>query len=62
MTLEQSKELFKKNIYSVEIGIHNYCNRTCTFCPLSRADVDRRVKRNMTFMTDAMYLSILNQL
>ncbi len=62
MNLEQSKELFKKNIYSVEIGIHNYCNRTCTFCPLSRKDVNRRVKRNMTFMTDAMYVSILNQL
>ena len=62
MNLEDSKKLFKKNIYSVEIGIHNYCNRTCTFCPLSRKDVNRRVKRNMIFMTDAMYVSILNQL
>ena len=62
MNLQEAKELFKKNIYSVEIGIHNYCNRTCAFCPLSREDVNRRVKKNITFMTDEMYLSILNQL
>ena len=62
MNLEQSKELFKKNIYSVEIGIHNYCNRTCTFCPLSRKDVNRRDKKNTVYMTDEMYLNIMKQL
>ena len=35
MTNDEAKALFKKNIKPVEIGTHNYCNRTCTFCPLS---------------------------
>ena len=62
MNLQEAKELFKKNIYSVEIGIHNYCNRTCAFCPLSREDVNRRDKKNTIYMTDEMYVSIMKQL
>ena len=62
MNLEESKRLFKKNIRSVEIGIHNYCNRTCTFCPLSRPDVDRRDHKNIVYMSDDMYDSIFSQL
>ena len=60
--LEDSKKLFKEKIYSVEIGIHSYCNRTCTFCPLSREDVNRRDKKNTVYMTDEMYVSIMKQL
>jgi len=59
---KQAKELFKKNIKSVEIGIHNFCNRTCTFCPLSRDDVDRRNPKKITYMDPRMFQSIMEQL
>jgi len=62
MTNKESAQLFKKNITSVEIGTHNYCNRTCTFCPLSLESVSRRNKKNTIFMKDEMYESIMKQL
>ena len=58
----QAKELFKKNIKSVEIGIHNFCNRTCTFCPLSRDDVHRKNPKKITYMDPRMFQSIMEQL
>ena len=45
MTNKEAQELFKDNIKSIEIGTHNYCNRTCNFCPLSRDDVNRKEKK-----------------
>ena len=62
MTNDEAKELFKKNIQSVEIGTHNYCNRTCTFCPLSVEGVNRRNFKNTIFMKDEMYENIMKQL
>ena len=44
MTYDEAKLIFKKNIRSLEIGLHNYCNRTCTFCLLSVNSVKRREK------------------
>ena len=62
MNNTQAKELFKKNIKSVEIGIHNFCNRTCTFCPLSRDDVDRKNPKKIIYMDKIMFQSIMEQL
>ena len=62
MTNKEAAEIFKKNINSVEIGTHNYCNRTCTFCPLSLDSVNRRNFKNTIFMKDEMYESIMKQL
>ena len=62
MTNDEAKALFKKNIQSVEIGTHNYCNRTCTFCPLSVEGVNRRKFKNTIFMKDEMYENIMKQL
>ena len=62
MTNKEAAEIFKKNINSVEIGTHNYCNRTCTFCPLSLDSVNRRNFKNTIFMKDEMYESIMQQL
>ena len=57
-----SRKLFKDNITSIEIGTHNYCNRTCNFCPLSRDDVNRRDKKKTKFMDKMMFQNILEQL
>ena len=62
MTNKEAAEIFKRNINSVEIGTHNYCNRTCTFCPLSLDSVNRRNFKNTIFMKDEMYESIMQQL
>ncbi len=62
MNNKESAQLFKKNITSVEIGTHNYCNRTCTFCPLSLDSVNRRDMRNTIFMKDEVYENIMKQL
>tara|TARA_R100000030_G_scaffold37151_1_gene27860 strand:+ start:314 stop:1198 length:885 start_codon:yes stop_codon:yes gene_type:complete len=62
MNVKHSKELFKKNIKSVELGVHNYCNRTCNFCPLSLESVNRRSKKNTIYMTDKIFKGIINQL
>ena len=62
MTNKEAAEIFKRNINSVEIGTHNYCNRTCTFCPLSLDSVNRRNFKNTIFMKDEMYESIMKQL
>ena len=62
MNLEEAKNLFKKNIKSVELGVHNYCNRTCDFCPLSLESVNRRVMKNTIFMSDDIFEGIINQL
>ena len=62
LSIEESAKLFKKNIVSVEIGTHNYCNRTCTFCPLSLESVNRRDFKNTIFMKDEVYENIMKQL
>ena len=62
MKLDEAKILFKENVQSVEIGTHNYCNRTCTFCPLSLEGVNRRKFKNTIFMRDDMYENIMKQL
>ena len=61
INLDKSKELFKKNIKSVELGVHNYCNRTCDFCPLSLESVNRRVMKNTIFMSDKIFEGIITQ-
>ena len=60
--LSYKKKLFKENIKSIEIGTHNYCNRTCNFCPLSRDDVNRKDKNKTIFMDRIMFQGILEQL
>ena len=62
MTLEESKILFKNTIKSVEIGLHNYCNRTCDYCPLSRIDVNRNDSRMVKYMSDDIFFNILEDL
>ena len=60
--MNKEQQLFKDNITSIEIGTHNYCNRTCNFCPLSRDDVNRRDKKKTKFMDKMMFQNILEQL
>ena len=62
MNITTAQQLFKDNIKSVEIGTHNYCNRTCNFCPLSRDDVNRKDKKNITYMSDYMFQKICEDL
>ena len=62
MKLDEAKILFKENVQSVEIGTHNYCNRTCTFCPLSLEGDNRPKFKNTIFMKDDMYENIMKQL
>ena len=62
MTDKEAQKLFKDNIKSIEIGTHNYCNRTCNFCPLSRDDVNRKEKKNTQFMDRVLFQNILEQL
>lgn len=57
-----AKALFKKNIKSVEIGTHSYCNRTCNYCPLSRDDVNRNDSRAIKFMSDDIFIRIIQDL
>ena len=57
--LSYKQKLFKNNITSIEIGTHNYCNRTCNFCPLSRDDVNRKEKNNTQFMDKILFQNIL---
>ena len=42
--MNKEQQLFKDNITSIEIGTHNYCNRTVIFTTLSRDDVNRKEK------------------
>ena len=60
--MNKEQQLFKDNITSIEIGTHNYCNRTCDFCPLSRDDVNRKEKKNTQFMDRVLFQNILEQL
>ena len=62
MKNKEAQKLFKDNIKSIEIGTHNYCNRTCNFCPLSRDDVNRKEKKNTQFMDRVLFQNILEQL
>ena len=61
MNITKAQQLFKDNIKSIEIGTHNYCNRTCNFCPLSRDDVNRKEKKNTQFMDRVLFQNILEQ-
>ena len=62
MNITKAQQLFKDNIKSVEIGTHNYCNRTCNFCPLSRDDVNRKEKKNTQFMDKFMFQQLMKNL
>lgn len=58
ISVEKAKQLFIKYAASVEIENHNYCNRTCWFCPVSI--VDRRSK--LVLMKDELFNKIITDL
>lgn len=58
ISIERSKALFGAFVRHVEIENHNFCNRTCWFCPNSR--IDRRSQLRM--MSDFVFNKILNDL
>ena len=60
--MNKEQQLFKDNITSIEIGTHNYCNRTCNFCPLSRDDVNRKDKSKTQFMDKIMFQNLMEDL
>src|SRR5260370_2842960 len=56
LELAAVKELFSTFVRVVGIENHNYCNRTCAFCP--NAFIDRRPQNGI--MEDALYERILH--
>lgn len=52
------KNWFKQQLKLIEIEVFSFCNRKCWFCPNSYID---RIN-DITFMSDEMYFSIINQL
>jgi len=58
ISLERTKELFKNHVMVVEIENHNYCNRTCWFCPNSYID---RISKTI-LMSDKIFDKIVNDL
>ncbi|OFW16278.1 MAG: hypothetical protein A3F70_03700 [Acidobacteria bacterium RIFCSPLOWO2_12_FULL_67_14] len=55
---ETVRGLFRRYVRQVEIENHNYCNRTCSFCP--NAQLDRRSTTQL--MTDELFEKILSAL
>jgi MoaA/NifB/PqqE/SkfB family radical SAM enzyme len=55
---EAAKELFKSHVEIVHIEISSYCNRRCSYCPVST--VDRLSSIN--YMDNEIFLKILNEL
>jgi hypothetical protein len=56
--LKQNHKLLGKVLRFVEIETHNYCNRTCSFCPNSY--IDRRSSRE--YFPPHSYIKILKEL
>ena len=54
---EHKKQLFKQFVCIVNIETSSYCNRSCTYCPVSTFD-----RKNQLHMSDNMYSKILNDL
>lgn len=57
-TTQNSKKTFKKNITSIDIELHSYCNRTCWFCPNSF--IDR--KKNNQYFDKNIFTSMMEDL
>ncbi|MEI0487211.1 radical SAM/SPASM domain-containing protein [Brachyspira intermedia] len=55
---EIKKEMFKKNVYLVEIGISSYCNRKCWFCP--NFIIDRKSK--VIELDEKLFLKLIMEL
>ena len=53
-----NKELFKKNMRTIELEQHSYCNRKCWFCPNTFIDRQGPVK----WLDFDIYIQILNDL
>jgi len=58
ISVARARELFVDYCGGVEIENHNYCNRTCWFCP--NAQIDRRT--DVTLMPDALFAKIIDDL
>ena len=56
--IEEAKQLFRRNVGTVEIEVHSYCNRVCWFCP--NAYIDRRSVTK--YMDPAEYSALLKGL
>jgi hypothetical protein len=53
-----AKQLLKQTLQSIEIEIHSFCNRTCSFC--TNSIIDRR--HNRVVMDPALYSKIIDDL
>ena len=58
ISIDRSKGLFSKYVTHVELENHNFCNRTCWFCP--NCQIDR--KSNLSLMDDAVFEKIISGL
>ena len=58
MSIERAKDPFARYVDLVEIENHNYCNRTCWFCP--NVSIDRRSANHL--MSDALFEQIISDL
>lgn len=58
ISLDRTKELFKEFVMIVEMENHNYCNRTCWFCPNSYID---RISKKI-LMPDKVFNKIIDEL
>lgn len=55
---EIKKDIFKKNVQHIEIGISSFCNRRCWFCPNSLIE---RNKNNIE-LDEKLFIKLLNEL
>jgi len=58
VSMEVTRFLFSRYVSVVEIENHNYCNRTCWFCP--NAQIDRR--NTTTLLPECLFDKILDNL
>jgi MoaA/NifB/PqqE/SkfB family radical SAM enzyme len=58
LTSNEAKKLFSTHVEIVEIENHNYCNRTCLFCPNSQFDRHSSV----VLLPEAVFQKIIDNL
>ncbi|MEK8019692.1 MAG: radical SAM protein, partial [Candidatus Parabeggiatoa sp.] len=55
---DEQKSLFKKFVCIVNIETSTYCNRKCSYCPVSLDES----RKNQVYMTDELFHKILSEL
>jgi len=58
MATDEQSALFKKFVCIVNLETSKYCNRKCSYCPVSLNDS----RKNKLYMTDELFNNILSEL